>query len=265
MTGPDHFVKPWACSTGSEGTSTKIAGANACAPSERTQVPRWLQHVFENADRLVFAVDSAQVDPAAFLLPAHQSLTVLSFFDAVSALWRQLQIPGHPARFKPWMVSSRLRTHLARLPAPGAEPLLLAEAKRRPAPPHFLETPPQWVASFDAVPLEEQLEELERVVTSPDEAASFEVAVHEAWTTHNLKTMGELLESQRQRQPSFARHSLDGRNQRWLPGMVGLLDDEAKAKRMSNTLIVVEARHLCGPQGMVALLSSKGRTLTQLL
>ena len=210
-------------------------------------------------------VQTEQIDPAAFLLPAHQSLTVLSFFDAVVALWKQLQIPGHPAKLKPWVVSSRLRTYLAKLLAPGTEPLLLADAKRRKDPPQFLDTPQEWIAAFDAVPLEEQLDELERVVTSPEAAASDEEAVYEAWTAHNLKAMGEMLEARRERHPSFCHHAIDGRNQRWLPATKRLIADNAMAKRAQNILLVVEAWHLCGPQGIVSLLTNEGQTLTRLL
>lgn len=248
-----------------EGTSVKIAGATSSAPLEQAQAPGWLRHVFDAADQWVFATDSEGIDPADLLLPAYQSLTVLSFFDAVAAQWRQAQLEGRPAKLKPWVVSARLCVHLAKLLAPGAEPLLLAEAKRRPAPPRFLETPREWVAAFDAVSLEDQLDHLERVVTFPEETAAFEVAFHEAWTTHNLETMERLLETQRQRQPKFFQHSLADRNQRWLPGLTQIIDATAADKRRPDTLMLVEVRHLCGPQGIPALLTNASRTLTRLL
>ena len=265
VTRPDLLVKPLGMLYRLEGTGIKIAGATSSAPLDRAQVPRWLQHVFDDADRVVFATDSEQIDPTAFLLPAHQSLTVLSFFQAVSALWQQLEIPGHPAKCKPWIVSAHLRSYLGKLLAPGAELLLLAEAKRRREPPRFLETAQEWMAAFDAVPLEEQLDQLERVVASPEETASFEVALHEAWTAHDLKAMDALLAARRQTQPSFCAHTLDGRNQRWLPILMRLIVDSATAKRALDTLVIVEAWHLCGPQGLTLLLTNENQTLTRLL
>ena len=240
-------------------------GTASAFTSEKPHVPSWVRSAFERSERLIFEADSEAFDPAAELLPVNQSLTVLSFFGLIANLWRQLQLPGRASQFKAWAAGARLSASLSEQSAPGVEALLLPEAKGRPIPPQFLETPQERIAAFDAVPLDEQLARLEHLVTHPKEAVAFEIAVHAAWATQNIDAINRLVDSQRKMYPETFVRLLDQRHQSWLPGLIEMLDGNNSSNRLRPTLIAVEAVHLCGDQGIVSLLTKEGYTVTRLL
>ena len=188
-----------------EKTGVRIAGIAPALTLEKPDLPLWLRSVFERADRLIFQADTEAIDPAAELLPSTQSLTVLSFFDLITALWQRLGIPGRPARYKAWAAAAQMSKYLCQQLAPGVD-ALLPEAKRREPPPQFLELPQDWVAAQDAVSLDEQLTRLEHVVTQPEEAVAFDRAVHAAWLSQNIDAIARLLASQRKMYPETCVH-----------------------------------------------------------
>ena len=81
-----------------EGTGIKIAGTAHAFTIDKPDLPGWLRSVFERSDRLIVETDFEAMDPAAELLGANQSLTVLSFFDLISASWQRLQIPDRASQ-----------------------------------------------------------------------------------------------------------------------------------------------------------------------
>ena len=248
-----------------ERTGVRIVGTVPALTSDQPELPSWLCSVFERSDRLIFEADVEAVDPASEQLPTNQSLSVLSFFDLVAALWLRLGIAGRPGRFKAWAAAAQMTRHLCKQLAPGVDALLIPEAKRRQPPPHFLEITQDRVAAHDAVSLDEQLTRLEHVVTQPEEAAAFDEAVHAAWLAQNIDAIARLLDSQRKVYPETFLHLLDNRNKKWLPQLLPILQENTFDGRPVTTLIAVGAVHLCGEQGLISLLTKEGHTVTRLL
>ena len=248
-----------------EGTGIRLAGTLPALTAAQPRLPAWLYHVADQAEQLVFAADPTAADPAAELLPANQSLSVLAFYPAVVERWRGLGIPDKPGRLRPWAAAARIVAAVSGLQAPGVEALLLPEARRRQPAPIFLEAPGDRAAAENAVSLDEQLARLEHAVTQPEQAAAFDAAVHAAWQVQNIDTVAKLLETERQAYPQTCASVLDTRSRAWLPRLSELAAAQRMDPRPRQTLVIVGALHLCGEAGVVTLLAHAGHQVTRML
>ena len=115
------------------------------------------------------------------------------------------------------------------------------------------------------MPLDEQLARLEHLVTQPEEAVAFDIAVHAAWQAQNIDTVSRLLDAHRKIYPETFARLLDDRNKKWLPSLFETIQHNTTVDRSVTTLIALENTHLCGEQSLVALLTKEGCTVTRLL
>lgn len=86
-----------------------------------------------------------------------------------------------------------------------------------------------------------------------------------AWRQGDTDTLHNTLSLSFQDFPELRRAILTDRNAAWLPRLEALLQSPAAARPAGPTFVLVGAAHLCGPDGLLALLRSKGYAVEHLL
>lgn len=76
--------------------------------------------------------------------------------------------------------------------------------------------------------------------------------LHRIWRTSDAVALEKLMRDMRKRYPELYERLLSGRNQAWMPRLTELLKGE------QAQLVIVGAAHLFGPDGLLALLKTRG-------
>jgi len=80
----------------------------------------------------------------------------------------------------------------------------------------------------------------------------------QCWRTGNANKLSSLLNDAMQDSPALYKRLVTNRNQNWIPKIQQFLSGN------KNTVLIVGAAHLVGPDGVVELLKKKGLKITQL-
>ncbi len=199
------------------------------------------------------------------MLPAGQTLDgVLSpaTMAAVEKKFAELGLPLAPMKlFKPWLLSltlEGLEWQKAGFDADlGLDKHFYDLAAASGMKVQGLETMEFQIAQFDqmSMPLQdrllaETLDELETSTASVKELAN-------AWKSGDVPTIERLALKDLKDEPEMYKRLLVDRNRTWLPTLEGLFS------RPKPAFIVVGAAHVVGPDGLLALLKSKGYRVEQ--
>lgn len=228
-----------------------------------------IEQAFAEADKLVFEVPPAELsDPALGLkmaqLAGYSDGRTLSQVVPVDVLAKMKQVLGaeHVSQLEamePWFINLGLLIGVSQKlgfqPDQGLDLHLARRAEAASKPVAGLETADQQLAVLDSTPMDEQVAGLRDFLADPAEAQKLLTETHEAWRNGDAKRLGELAIDQfRTDTPVTYRIINVQRNDAWVPQLQQMLD----GAKEGNTLVVVGAMHLLGPDGVVEKLRAKG-------
>ena len=228
---------------------------------------------FKDSDLLVEEVNLGEMSSPATqmallmrgMLPPGQSLEQIlsaATLARVNKFVGDLGVPIEPLkRFKPWMLAIALEG--IELQKAGFDPELgldkhfydLAQSQSKAV--QGLETAEYQISRFDQMTndqqdrfLAETLKELESHKANVDMLAK-------AWKSGDVSTVERLVLQDLKSDPVMYRRLLVDRNRNWLPLI------ESFFNRRGHTFVVVGAAHLVGPDGLLAMLRSRGHLVEQ--
>jgi uncharacterized protein len=240
--------------------------------AEDHPLPEAVEAAYRRADRVVLELDPADLDPAAtqaalaeigFMSPGMSIRDVLS-----AAEWRLAETLAAEAglrlqavaMFEPWFATIMLYT--GALTAGGYDPGLGVDqqvagwAARDGKTAGGLETLDQQLRLFKGLAADTQremfLKSLEELPGLETETA----ALVARWRAGDLDALAVHLEDDFRGYEDLRARLVTERNRAWVTAIEPLLADDA------TTLVVVGALHLVGPEGLPALLDSRGYRVT---
>ena len=175
----------------------------------------------------------------------------------------ELQKTGMTAQalqmFEPWFVG--LMISIVEMTKQGLDPKLgldshFAELATKAAKPTAgLETGAEQIAFLDGMGKEEQLQFLTEALTEAKEGSSETTRLHKAWRAGNAKLLWEDMGVEMKKEyPRLYQRINVARNNAWVPK----IERRLAAPGTDDTLVVVGALHLLGPDGVVEKLRAKG-------
>lgn len=251
-----------------DGGKVYLAGSVHVLDPGRSALPAGFDDAYRDAERIVMEIDMDDLDPAvaAAFIAAHarfrngENLRVLlgpGRYARIDAAARELGLPLGPlAQLEPWAVALTLtQLQLVKLgldPSHGVEQQLTDRARRDGKPITGLETVEDQLRALDELSYPDQARFLQLTVDEGETIAGELDRMLRAWRTADTATLERLLLDEFEKMPTLYRPLVTDRNRRWLPQI------EAFAARDDDTLVVVGALHLVGPEGLLALLRSRG-------
>lgn len=253
---------------GRGGATVYLAGSVHVLDAARSKLPPAFDIAYRDAKRLVMEIDMDDLDPAAAasFLAANATIegggnlrTLLGAgrFARADAEARALGLPlDSVAQLEPWAVALALtQLQLARLgldPSQGVEQQLANRARADGKPIAGLETVEEQLRVLDSLPYPDQARFLELTVAEADTMNVELDRMLAAWRRADTGALERLLLDEYEKLPTLYRPLVTDRNRRWLPQIEALLT------RGDDTLVVVGAMHLVGPDGLLALLTNRG-------
>jgi uncharacterized protein YbaP (TraB family) len=128
-------------------------------------------------------------------------------------------------------------------------------AKQTGKPAAGLETIDAQLAAMHLQPYSEQAHDLDELLDDPQKALTKLLQLHADWRSGKGTEIDRLMrEDMAQKTPESYRLMIVNRNNDWIPQIARRLD----GVKAGNTLVVVGAGHLLGPDGLVEKLRAKG-------
>lgn len=189
--------------------------------------------------------------------------TVALLEDWIAGNGAELQKAGLTAqalqRFEPWFAG--LMISIVEMTKQGLDPRLgldshFAElATKSGKPTAGLETGVEQIAFLDGMSKEEQLQLLAEALTEASEGSSETARLHSAWRAGDARLLWEDMGMDMKKQyPRLYQRINVARNDAWVPK----IERRLAAPGTDDTLVVVGALHLLGPDGVVEKLRAKG-------
>lgn len=234
-------------------------------------LPPEIDRAFSDADALVF-----EVEPGAMTSP--ESVAAMQKYMAMDGGKTLSQVVPKATLDKlgaamgaggaslqalegsePWAVNLGLVLGMTQAmgfrPDLGLDKHLMDRAQQAGKPATGLETIDDQFRALDAVPHAEQVAGLEEFLADPAKAAGQMRDLHAWWRGGQVAELDrEMRREMADKTPQTYRLLNVERNQAWLPQLRRALDDQASG----NTLVVVGALHLLGPDGLVEQLRRTG-------
>ena len=161
--------------------------------------------------------------------------------------------------FEPWFTG--LMISIVEMTKQGLDPKLgldshFAElATKAGKPTAGLETGAEQIAFLDGMSKEEQLQFLTEALTEASEGSGETVRLHKAWRAGEAKLLWEDMGVEMKKEyPRLYQRINVARNNAWVPK----IEQRLTAPGTDDTLVVVGALHLLGPDGVVEKLRAKG-------
>ncbi|HQW09355.1 MAG TPA: TraB/GumN family protein [Steroidobacteraceae bacterium] len=250
------------------GGTVYLAGSVHVLDTARSRLPPAFDAAWRDAERIVMELDMDDLDPAAAaaFLAANATIegdgnlrTLLGAerFVRVDAQARALGLPlDSVAQLEPWAVALALtQLQLVKLgldPQQGVEQQLTARARAEGKPIAGLESIDEQLGILDGLSYTDQARFLELTAAESDSISAELDGILAAWRRADTAALERLLLVEYERLPTLYRPLVTDRNRRWLPQIEALL------ARPDDTLVVVGALHLVGPDGLLALLRERG-------
>ncbi len=223
---------------------------------------------YKQAGQLVFEIAPEEMNSPATAVAMlqrgmfHDGKTLQSVLSPQT--WKELEAYGEKnglpvsrlQMFEPWMVSMTLLALESRKlgldPASGLDMHFMTEAKADHKPTQGLETVDQQLSIFDHAPLKSQEEMLKQSLDEMDDFPKEMGREYDAWRRGDVDSMLAQTKQDFAKYPGLYQQILVRRNRAWIPKIERLFDGK------HNTLVVVGALHLPGPDGVVKLLQARG-------
>jgi uncharacterized protein YbaP (TraB family) len=232
-----------------------------------------LEAAFADSDLLVEEVDLGEMlkpesqlqTMARGLLPSGQSLDKVVSAETmrlVSQRASSLGLPIEPLkRFKPWSLALMLLG--AEWQKSGFDPSLgldrhfYDQARSQGKAVKGLETVEFQLSRFDEMSGEQQERLLVQSLKEADTQRAAVTLLADAWKAGDVATIEGIVLKELKEESRLYERLLVERNRMWLPQIESLF------LRPRPALVVVGAAHLVGPDGLLAMLTSKGYTVIQ--
>lgn len=257
---------------GKSNTVYLLGSVHLLSPTE--QLPAAMDAAYEDAEAILMEIDMDDVDPLDVqrimlelgTLPEGRTLEQEIGAEAYARLTgqaRELGVdPALLARFRPWLAGLTLaQLHLVVKmgldPNSGVERRLSQRAVRDGKEIRGLETVEQQLGILAGLPADMQREFLMYSLEDTDRATQEIDAMLAAWRIGDADSLASHLAEGFEKYPEIYGPLTVQRNQRWVPQLEALLDDE------QDYLVVVGALHLVGKDSVIDLLERKGHTIRQ--
>jgi uncharacterized protein len=233
-----------------------------------------LETAYKESDVLVEEVDLGEMqEPGSQfqmlsrgMLPSSQSLDQLvspATFAAVTKRFNDIGMPIEPVkRFKPWLAALTLMAmewQKAGFDADlGIDKHFYDRAKADGKTVQGLETIDYQLSRFDDMSPELQDRLLAETLKDIDTEQANLTRLVDAWRAGDARAIERIVLKDLAHEAQLYQRLLVERNKNWLPKL------EALFSRPRHAFVVVGAAHLVGPDGLVAILKSKGYTVEQL-
>lgn len=268
-TGAKHTL--WSVK-GKTNTVYLLGSVHLLSPSE--QLPAAMDAAYEDAEAILMEIDMDDVDPLELqrvmlelgTLPPERTLEQEIGSEAYAKLTAQARDLGlNPAvldRFRPWLAGLTLaQLHLMVKmgldPNSGVERRLSQRAVRDGKEIRGLETLEEQLGVLANLSPEMQREFLMYSIEDTERATQEVDAMIAAWRRGDADGLASLLAEGFEKYPEMYAPLTVHRNQRWVPQLEALLDDE------QDYLVVVGALHLVGKDSVIDLLERKGHSIRQ--
>lgn len=262
----DEAGPVWAVQ-GKSGT-VYLAGSVHVLEAADAELPRGFGRAYAESERIVMELDMDGLDPmaAGAYLAEHAMLapgvTLRSLlgperYARIDADARELGLPLDSLQgLEPWAAALALtQVQLARLGLSaehGVEQQIGRLAARDDKPLAGLETLQEQLGMLDGLSAADQIRFLE---LTAEEGETMEREIEHlmsAWRRSDVAALEHLLLDEYDRMPSLYGPLVSQRNRNWLPQIEALL------ARDDDTMVVVGAMHLVGPDGLLELLRERG-------
>jgi uncharacterized protein len=259
--------------TGKSGGVVYVAGSvHMLTPAHYPLAPAF-DAAYKDSDLLVEELDMAELlAPAsqmAFLskgmLGSDQSLEKL-ISPSTLALVNKALLDLGPAgemlkRFKPWLLAmtlEQLEMQKAGYDASlGLDKHFYDRAQENSKSVQGLETAEYQISRFEGMTMEQQDHLLAETLKQMETEKASITKLLDAWKAGDAPTVEKIVLADVKSDPALYQRLLVERNRNWLPKI-----DELFARK-GRALVVVGAAHLVGPDGLLAMLKSKGYTVEQ--
>ena len=169
--------------------------------------------------------------------------------------------PAHVSRFKPWFLAVTLTTlELQRMgfnPLYGVDIHFYNKARADEKELGYLESVDYQLNLLGNMNARDQKSFLSQTLEDLDNAAQLADNMVAAWQRGDADKLHTLLFKSFEGHPGIEDRLLTRRNKEWLPKI------EAMLREPQNTLVIVGAGHLIGPEGIAQLLKRKGYEIEQ--
>jgi uncharacterized protein YbaP (TraB family) len=259
--------------TAKQGGTIYLAGSVHLLSAKYYPLKPVFDTAFSRSDLLVEEVDMADMLASDSqmemlsrgMLPPGQSLEKLITPETYKATARKVEALGLPIeplkRFKPWMLAITLQGmewQKAGFDADlGLDKHFYDKAKAAGKRVQGLETLQYQISRFDEMPMDQQDRLLAETLKELDTTKEEFTKLADAWQAGDAPQVEKLALEDLRSEPAMYRRLLVERNQQWLPKI------EALFSRPASAFVVVGAAHLIGPDGLLAVLKSKGYTIEQ--
>lgn len=234
-------------------------------------LPAGYETAYAQSQRIVFEIAPAEMEPAsagaAFVkygMLKDGTLDEQLTNDARRALKEWTQQQGVPlaslSKFQPWlvalMISQQSYQQAGMKSEFGLDLHFIKRLKLSDKSSEGLET---LADQFGMLSGFDQKTQMEMIVQSVEEAKEAKTELEKfmaAWRAGDAARLQKAMHESFQKFPEIEKVLLHNRNARWLPKLNAYLASELP------TMIIVGAGHLCGPQGVPALLTTQGFKVT---
>ena len=160
---------------------------------------------------------------------------------------------------EPWFISMAFSVGIAQQlgfkPELGIDQHLMQRAAAANKPAAGLETVDVQLAALDSTPMEEQVASLKEFIDDPRKSVADLQELHRQWRGGDVAGLNRTMrEEMIEKTPRSYRIIDVARNDAWLPKLESRLSKSSS----DDTLVVVGALHLLGPDGLVERLRAKG-------
>ena len=233
-----------------------------------------LDTAFKGSDLLVEEADlgemlGAEAQMSVLLrgrLPSDQTLEKVVSPETYAQVSKHVTAHGLPIellkQFKPWMLALMIETFEWQKagfdPSLGLDKHFYDRAQTDGKTIQGLETADYQISLFDSRTAQQQDRLLADTLKSIDTEMTSIGKLTEAWKAGDTATIERIVLNDLKQDAVMYQRLLVERNLNWMPKI------EALFTRSGRTFVVVGAAHLVGPDGLLAMLKSKGYTVEQL-
>lgn len=268
-----HAASPvWALH--GEKNTVYLAGSIHLLKAGESQLPPGFDTAYEDAEALVMEVDLDDLDPteAQSWMMEHatweEGKSLLQALgperhERVAVESQRLGIPIEGlSQFEPWMIALTLvqleYMQLGFDPEQGVEKQLERRAREDEKEITGFETLPEQLGLLDSMSDEDQAKFLELTVNELKNVERETDVLLAAWRKGDMSKLDSLLTEEYDRFPGLYRTLVTDRNQRWMPQLQRLLEED------DDYLVVVGALHLVGKDGLLEMAKARGFKARQL-
>ena len=270
QTPTKHFL--WKVEAPS-GATAYLLGSLHVLTADAYPLPATIDKAFAESKTLVEEVDLDEMNDPMLMMAAlskamltgGETLDQLVSAQTYAEVQKRAQAYGMPMlalqRMKPWLVAITLMAPT--LQAAGFKPELgidrhfFDRAKEKGLKRQALETLAYQLDRFDQMSAKLQEDLLRATIEDLDTQVTGVKDMVRAWSSGDLATMEKMMLTALIESPELYQRLLLERNQNWVPHVERCLSEKA------GCFVVVGAAHLVGKDGLPALLSKKGYTVTQ--